>query len=471
MSDDGKAIARIMVPKGEIDFHSLKRIAELSERYGDKYVYITNRQNFEIHGVDPDKLPELQAEIDKLPVAGGTFFGLDDIVPCVGTTYCPLAVSETRRMYDMLQSVVKREKYDPIRDKAIINITGCPNSCSPYYIADIGMRGMRIREGQGSVEGYEIRLGGTQEQFGQVLGEFKTEDCPRVVEAVLDTFMEIRQGDETLADTVWRHGVAGNPEAPGMAPFRQAVEALHIQYEHGAQAGGVLDLHGRRPHRARSEDDGPRHSLPGRLSRRHECARVHPPTGAEEPRRLVPDQSGRQRLPRRARPHLHPALRTGLPAPVDQHQRPGDDLPPEAGRRRQQVAARAAAAPVVRRTDGQTHRRHRRRPGRSDRRARTEAAGARRRGLRARSRCSAARWPGAFPSSGCRATSCRRKCKAIVDSGIDGAPRRARRPRAPGADGVGVRRRARRRRRDPRHQAEDRRPGRRLPTPSAATTS
>ena len=34
--DDGKAIARIMVPKGEIDFHSLKRIAELSERYGDK---------------------------------------------------------------------------------------------------------------------------------------------------------------------------------------------------------------------------------------------------------------------------------------------------------------------------------------------------------------------------------------------------------------------------------------------------
>ena len=160
--DDGKAIARIMVPKGEIDFHSLKRIAELSERYGDKYVYITNRQNFEIHGVAPAKLPELQAEIDKLPVASGTFFGLDDIVPCVGTTYCPLAVSETRRMYDMLQSVVKREKYDTIRDKAIINITGCPNSCSPYYIADIGLRGMRIREGQGSAEGYEIRLGGTR---------------------------------------------------------------------------------------------------------------------------------------------------------------------------------------------------------------------------------------------------------------------------------------------------------------------
>lgn len=228
--DDGKAIARIMLPKGEIDFHSLKRIAELSERYGDKYVYTTNRQNFELHGVHPDKLPELQTDVDALPVISGTFFGLDDVVACVGTTYCPLAVSETRRMHDLLQAVVKREKYDPLRTGAVINITGCPNSCSPYYIADVGLRGMRIREGQGSAEGYEIRLGGTPERFGQVLGEFKTEDCPRVIEAVLDVFMKLRQGAETLAETVWKQG-EGNPSVPGMAPYRQAIEALNIQYQ------------------------------------------------------------------------------------------------------------------------------------------------------------------------------------------------------------------------------------------------
>ena len=228
---DGKAIARVMVPKGEVDFHSLKRVAELSERYGDKYVYTTNRQNFEIHGVDPSKLAELQAEIEKLPVMSGQFFGLDDIVPCVGTTYCPLAVSETRRLYDLLQSVVKRDKYDSIRDRAVINITGCPNSCSPYYIADIGLRGMRLREGQGSAEGYEIRLGGTDDRLGQVLGTFKTEDCPRVVEAVLDTFLANHSGEETLADTIWKPGVTDSHEAPGMAPYRQAIEALHIHYD------------------------------------------------------------------------------------------------------------------------------------------------------------------------------------------------------------------------------------------------
>jgi formate dehydrogenase major subunit len=228
--DDGKAIAQLMVPQGEIDFHSLRRVAELSEQYGDKYVYTTNRQNVELHGVDPDKLPELQAEIDKLPVNAGSFYALDDIVPCVGTTYCPLAVSETRRMYDMLQSVVRREEYDSIRAGAIVNITGCPNSCSPYYIADIGLRGLRIREAQGSAEGYQIRLGGTQERFGVVLGEFKTEDCPRVVEAVLETFMALRRDDETLAETVWRQQEGSLDEA-GMEPYRRAVEALKIAYD------------------------------------------------------------------------------------------------------------------------------------------------------------------------------------------------------------------------------------------------
>ncbi|UCE60777.1 MAG: FAD-dependent oxidoreductase [Phycisphaerales bacterium] len=230
LGEDGKAIARIMVSKGEIDFHSLKRVAEISERYGDKYVYTTNRQDFEIHGVDPAKLPELQTEINDLPIGSGTFFGLDDIVACVGTTYCKLAVSETRRQHDLLQSVVKQDKYDAIRDKAIINITGCPNSCSPYYIADIGLRGLRIRKGQGSTEGYQIRLGGTQDRIGEVLGEFKSEDCPRVVEAILDTFMACRLGDETLADTVWRQG-RGDEGTPNLTPYRDAVSALNIRYE------------------------------------------------------------------------------------------------------------------------------------------------------------------------------------------------------------------------------------------------
>ena len=203
---DGRVTIRAMIPKGELTYLQIKRLAEISEIFGDKRIYTTNRQNIEIHGVLPGKVEDARKAINDAGFETDGFFGIADIVPCVGTTYCPLAVSRTRDMYDLLMDVVRKDKYAAIKDKVIINITGCPNSCSPYMIADIGLRGMRIREELGSVEGYEMTLGGTHDQFGKKLGEFKRDDCPGVVERVLDTFMEIREGDETLAECVRRAG-------------------------------------------------------------------------------------------------------------------------------------------------------------------------------------------------------------------------------------------------------------------------
>ena len=201
---DGRVTVRAMIPKGELTHLAFKRLAELSEIYGDKRIYTTNRQNIELHGILPEKVCEVKAEIEMLGFETDGFFGIRDIVPCVGTTYCPKAVSKTRDMYDLLMDVVKQEKYNAIWDKVVINITGCPNSCSPYRIADIGLRGTRIREELGSQEGYEILLGGTEQSFGKKLGDFKKADCPKVIEQVLDTFLDIRKGDETLADCIKR---------------------------------------------------------------------------------------------------------------------------------------------------------------------------------------------------------------------------------------------------------------------------
>ena len=103
--------------------------------------------------------------------------------------------------------MVTQKKYEPIRDKVIINITGCPNSCSPYRIADIGLRGLRIREEKGSKEGYQIVIGGREWDFGKLFAELKATDCVAAVQSILDTFLKVRQGDESLADNVERLGV------------------------------------------------------------------------------------------------------------------------------------------------------------------------------------------------------------------------------------------------------------------------
>lgn len=225
--DEGLAIQRIMVPKGEITSEDLLRIAELSELYGDKFVYSTNRQNLELHGVDPAKIPELKAEIEKLGLRAEGFFGLQDVVSCVGTKYCPLAVSYTHGMFDRLQDIVQDERFALIREKVVINITGCPNSCSPYYIADIGLRGLRIRRDVGSIEGYQIRIGGTQERFGEVLGEYMGYDCVRVVRTVLETFLTYVQ------DTHFTGTLADHVHTEGIGLYTTAVAKLGIDYTVG----------------------------------------------------------------------------------------------------------------------------------------------------------------------------------------------------------------------------------------------
>lgn len=204
LGTDGKVAVRAMIPKGELMHDAFKRLAELSEIYGNKKLYLTNRQNIEVHGVHPEKVAEARAEVEKLGFETGGTYGITDIVPCVGTAYCPKAVTRTRDMYDTLQETVRQPKFEAIRDKVLINITGCPNSCSPYRIADIGLRGTRIREAMGSVEGYEIRVGGNHDRFGMKLGDYKAEDCPRVIESVLETYLGRREGEETLSDCITR---------------------------------------------------------------------------------------------------------------------------------------------------------------------------------------------------------------------------------------------------------------------------
>ncbi len=224
LDDNGLVIQRIMIPKGELSAEALLKIAELSEQYGDKHIYSTNRQNLEIHGVRPDKTSELKRQIEALSFETEHFFGLDDIVSCVGTTYCPLAVTRTHDIFDSLKELVPQDRYRSIQSKANINITGCPNACGQYRVADIGLRGLRIREQSGSVESYQLSLGGTHQTLGTIVGDFKSADCVSAIETILDTFLKANE------QTDWP-SLAEHIEAEGIEPYQQAVSQFNSAYE------------------------------------------------------------------------------------------------------------------------------------------------------------------------------------------------------------------------------------------------
>ncbi len=211
---DGKAVVRVLVRLGEMEHQQLRGLAELADIYGNQKLYTTNRQNIELHGIEPEKIQSVEQAVIQLGFEVEGFYSLRDMVCCVGSTYCPKAVATTRDLHDLLQPVVRLPKFASIQKSAIINITGCPNSCSPYRISDLGFRGMRIREETGSVEGFELLLGGDQRKHGQKLGDFKTPDLPGITEQILDTFITLRTPTETLTQTVNRVGIS---------PFQKAV--------------------------------------------------------------------------------------------------------------------------------------------------------------------------------------------------------------------------------------------------------
>lgn len=205
---DGLTTVRVIVPKGEIHADDFIALAEIAEKYGNQNLYTDNRQNLSIHGVEDKNIEKVKKEIQALGFRTEGFFGIRDIVSCVGTTYCPKAVSATRGLFDELLELVKSPKYDKIEKQVIINVTGCPNSCSPFRIADIGFRGMRIRsEETGAVEGYEMVIGGDERDHGKKVGDFKAGDIPNIVKDLLDLFLEEHIEKETLREYVNRKGL------------------------------------------------------------------------------------------------------------------------------------------------------------------------------------------------------------------------------------------------------------------------
>lgn len=205
---DNLTIIRIIIPKGEIHADNFDAFAEIAEKYGNQNLYTDNRQNLSIHGVEEKNINKVKEAIKTLGFRTEGFFGIRDIVSCVGTTYCPKAVSGTRKLYDQILKLTQDSKYDSIEKQGFINITGCPNSCSPYRIADIGFRGMRIRgEEEGAVEGYEMLIGGDEKAHGKKVGDFKSEDIPYIVRDLLDLFLEENKTDETIGEFVNRKGL------------------------------------------------------------------------------------------------------------------------------------------------------------------------------------------------------------------------------------------------------------------------
>ena len=57
---------RIKIPNGRLNSDQFKTIAELSEVYGKGYAEITDRQNLQLHWIEPQNAQKIFAKLDEI---------------------------------------------------------------------------------------------------------------------------------------------------------------------------------------------------------------------------------------------------------------------------------------------------------------------------------------------------------------------------------------------------------------------
>lgn len=208
----GLNVVRIMIKRSEISGQEAKRFAHWAKKYGNGEIMLTVRQNLQLRGVPDDKLKILIQAITKTGYRLAGLEHLPDVVACVGTTVCNLAVSDTPNGYKKIVAAFAQDhEYWAKAGPLHINMNGCPNSCAHHWIADIGLRGRRQMQDVGSEEGFSLYVGGSLEQAGH-LGEWlidvSVDEIVPTIKKLIDHYLQQRRsGAERFGDYARRTGV------------------------------------------------------------------------------------------------------------------------------------------------------------------------------------------------------------------------------------------------------------------------
>ena len=143
----GKTASRVRVPGGHLEAKYLPVLQEIAEKYGNGTLHITNRQGFEIPGIDfadVDKVnAALQSIIEGLEInqeeedAGYPASGTRNVIACIGNRVCPFGCYDTTGLAKRIEKAIF-----PNDLHFKVACTGCPNDCAKVRMHDFGIMGM-----------------------------------------------------------------------------------------------------------------------------------------------------------------------------------------------------------------------------------------------------------------------------------------------------------------------------------------
>ncbi|QIZ36423.1 nitrite/sulfite reductase [Saccharopolyspora sp. ASAGF58] len=161
---DGNFYVGAKSAAGRVSGSTLVEVAKAAERVGSRRVRTTVEQNLLVLDVPKSEVDGLVADLDGLGLQADPSPWRRSVLACTGIEFCKLAIVETKERAIALVDELEQRLADiqgDVTDPVTINLNGCPNACARTQVADIGLKGQMVPDGDGNqVEGFQVHLGG-----------------------------------------------------------------------------------------------------------------------------------------------------------------------------------------------------------------------------------------------------------------------------------------------------------------------
>jgi sulfite reductase (ferredoxin) len=200
---DGRYYVGFAPRAGRISGHQLRAVADLAERFGSGSIRATTQQKLVIVDVDKASVEGLVSELDLLDLPSDPNTFRRSTMACTGIEFCKLAIVETKQRADWLYRELQErvpEMTEPLR----INLNGCPNSCTRFQIADVGLMGSLVAKPDGTkVDGFQVALGGhlgAEHRLGRKVRGLKVPgyELADYLERLLRRYLATKESDEAF---------------------------------------------------------------------------------------------------------------------------------------------------------------------------------------------------------------------------------------------------------------------------------
>ena len=186
------------IPCGVVSGDTLRKLADVAEKYGAAALKITSAARIAIVGIDEKDVDAIWSELGMSP---GFAVGLcvRSVKACPGTTFCKRGIQDSLTL-----GLELNEKYHGLElpGKLKIGVSGCPNQCAETCIKDIGLVGMP--------KGWKVLVGGNggakPRLSKELVKNITTEEAIELVEKIVEYYKANAKPHQRLGALIEKMG-------------------------------------------------------------------------------------------------------------------------------------------------------------------------------------------------------------------------------------------------------------------------